>query len=108
MGTQEEEKRLRSLISLRRQGDSKGKPEGDREEWKKGLVFGMVWPWEVTLIELGRHGSNSVFINLRVHWISCEIWSLNGVVCKGEFTSQPQPLNIDRMRHREGDVKRHK
>lgn len=31
----------------------------------------------VTLIELGRHDSNVVFINLRVLWISCEIWSLN-------------------------------
>lgn len=35
LGTEEEEERLRSLTSWRRQGDSKGKPEGDREEWKK-------------------------------------------------------------------------
>lgn len=47
--------------------------KGTERSEKNGLVFGKVWPWDVTLIELGRHGSNSVFINLRVHWISCEI-----------------------------------
>lgn len=73
----------------------RAKPEGDREEWKKnGLVFGMVGPWEVTLIELGRHGSNSVFINSRVHWISCEIWSLNVVVCK-ESSEASSPLDLN-------------
>lgn len=82
------------MTSWRRQGDSEGKPEGDREEWKNGLVFGIVQHWEVTLIELGRHGSNLVFINLRVHWISCEIWSLNGVVCK-EISEASSPLDLD-------------
>lgn len=69
--------------------------KGTERSGKNGLVFGIVRPWEVTLIELGRHGSNSVFINSHMHWISCEIWSLNGVVCKeSSEASSPLDLNI--------------
>lgn len=69
--------------------------KGTERSGKNGLVFGIARPWEVTLIELGRHGSNFVFINSCVHWISCEIWSLNGVVCMASSeASSPLDLNI--------------
>lgn len=69
--------------------------KGTERSGKNGLVFGIARPWEVTLIELGRHGSNSVFINSHMRWISCENWSLNGVVCEeNSEASSPLDLNI--------------
>lgn len=40
--TKEEERRLRSLTSWRRQGDSKGKPDGDgKKKEENGPEFGI-------------------------------------------------------------------
>lgn len=73
MGSVEEEDSLR-VIDLMKEA-VRASLRGDGEEWKNGLVFGKVQPGEVTLIGLGIHGCNSVFINSHVHWIFCEIWS---------------------------------
>lgn len=47
---------------------ARAEPGGDREEGgvrENPAVFGRAGPGEVTLIELGRHGSHVVFINSR-------------------------------------------
>lgn len=69
--------------------------KGTGRSEKSGLVFGIVQPWRVTLIELGRHDlKKSVFKNSLVHWIPCEICSLNGVVRK-ENSEAGSPLDIN-------------
>lgn len=48
---------------------------GWKTKEENGPEFGIRCHWQVTLIELGRHGSKSVFIHLHVDWIPREIWS---------------------------------
>lgn len=76
-------------------------PKGTKKKRRK-KGFGNAWRREVTLVELGRRSSNLVFINLRVHGLSCES-KRRGVHERSKPSSPPEPhhLKIDRTGDRD-------